>query len=85
MSGGDESTDLDFDAAAWREDVMAAALASVARATTAVYRVEHDGFEGTEIGSYVTREGKEGVVLQQIGTKVVHVYRRDRVTRMEGE
>jgi len=40
------------------------------------YRIAHDGFEGTVIGSYRTREGKEGVVLQQTGTKVVHVYGR---------
>lgn len=39
-----------------------------------VHKIEHDGFEGTVIGSYVTREGKRGVVLQQVGTKVVHVY-----------
>ncbi len=39
-----------------------------------IYRVEHDGFEGTLIGTYVTREGKTGFVLQQIGTRVVHVY-----------
>jgi hypothetical protein len=38
------------------------------------HRIEHDGFEGTVQGFYVTREGKRGVVLQQIGTKVVHVY-----------
>lgn len=38
------------------------------------YRIEHDGFEGDVIGSYVTREGKRGVVLQQHGTRVVHVY-----------
>lgn len=38
------------------------------------YKIEHDGFEGTIIGHYVTREGKRGVVLQQVGTKVVHVY-----------
>ena len=36
--------------------------------------IEHDGFEGTVIGNYVTREGKRGVVLQQTGTRVVHVY-----------
>lgn len=36
--------------------------------------VEHDGFRGTVIGHYVTREGKRGLVLQQDGTKVVHVY-----------
>lgn len=40
----------------------------------AVFEIEHDGFRGTKQGSYVTREGKRGVVLQQIGTKVVHVY-----------
>jgi hypothetical protein len=40
------------------------------------YRVEHDGFEGVEIGSYTTLEGKEGAVLQQVGTRVVHVYGR---------
>ena len=38
------------------------------------HRIEHDGFEGTVQGNYVTREGKRGVVLQQIGTRVVHVY-----------
>lgn len=36
--------------------------------------IEHDGFEGTIIGHYTTREGKRGVVLQQTGTRVVHVY-----------
>jgi len=41
-----------------------------------IYRIVRDGFEGVQIGSYVTLEGEEGVVLQQIGTKVVHVYRR---------
>lgn len=38
------------------------------------FRIEHDGFEGEVIGSYYTREGKRGVVLQQTGTRVVHVY-----------
>lgn len=37
-------------------------------------RIEHDGFEGDVIGSYVTREGKRGAVVQQTGTRVVHVY-----------
>jgi len=41
-----------------------------------LYRIEHDGFEGQLIGDYKTREGKEGVVLQQMGTQVVHVYSR---------
>jgi len=41
-----------------------------------IYRVIRDGFEGVQIGSYVTLEGREGIVLQQLGTKVVHVYHR---------
>lgn len=36
--------------------------------------VAHDGFDGTVQGYYVTREGKPGLVLQQKGTRVVHVY-----------
>lgn len=36
--------------------------------------IDHDGFVGTIQGSYTTREGKRGVVLQQVGTRVVHVY-----------
>lgn len=36
--------------------------------------VEHDGFEGTIIGYYRTREGKPGLVLQQDNTRIVHVY-----------
>ena len=40
------------------------------------YKIGHDGFVGTVIGHYTTTEGKEGVVLQQVGTKVVHVYGR---------
>lgn len=38
------------------------------------YEITHDGFSGTMQGSYVTREGKRGVVLQQHGTRVVHIY-----------
>jgi len=41
-----------------------------------IYRIVRDGFEGVQIGSYTTLEGEEGIVLQQINTKVVHVYRR---------
>lgn len=37
-------------------------------------KIEHDGFVGNIIGYYTTREGKRGVVLQQEGTRVVHVY-----------
>lgn len=36
--------------------------------------IEHDGFKGDIIGYYTTREGKRGVVVQQDGTRVVHVY-----------
>lgn len=43
---------------------------------TSVFRVESDGFEGVIIGTYTTLEGKEGVVLQQVGTRVVHVYNK---------
>ena len=39
-----------------------------------IYVIEHDGFTGSVIGFYRTREGKQGVVLQQLGCKVVHVY-----------
>ncbi len=56
-------------------DFIDAALSAQAEPTqVATHRIEHDGFEGTVIGTYTTREGKRGVVLQQIGTKVVHVY-----------
>lgn len=36
--------------------------------------IKHDGFHGSVIGEYLTRDGKKGVVLQMIGTRVVHVY-----------
>lgn len=36
--------------------------------------IDHDGFTGDIIGHYTTREGKRGVVVQQDGTRVVHVY-----------
>lgn len=38
------------------------------------HTIAHDGFAGEVIGHYTTREGKRGVVLQQDGTRVVHVY-----------
>lgn len=38
------------------------------------FTIEHDGFTGTVQGYYTTREGKKGVNLQQVGTRVVHVY-----------
>lgn len=39
------------------------------------YRVEHDGFVGTLVGTYCRLDGERGSVLQQDGTRVVHVYR----------
>lgn len=36
--------------------------------------IAHDGFAGDIIGHCLTREGKRGVVVQQDGTRVVHVY-----------
>jgi hypothetical protein len=47
------------------------------------YTIAHDGFFGKIIGSYITKEGKEGVVMQQIGTRVVHVYGRKWLTITE--
>ncbi len=44
-----------------------------------------DGFTGTVIGSYTTLEGKTGVVVQQDGTKVVHVYGETRVVPLVEE
>lgn len=48
------------------------------------YRIEHDGFEGTVIGHYERLDGKRGVVLQQDGTKVVHVYGEKWLVSMDG-
>lgn len=47
---------------------------SVLSSPAGSFRIEHDGFQGDMVGNYVTREGKRGVVLQQHGTRVVHVY-----------
>lgn len=38
------------------------------------FHIEHDGFVGTVIGEYKRLDGYEGVVMQQDGTKIVHVY-----------
>lgn len=35
---------------------------------------DYDMFHGSVVGHYVTNETKLGLVLQQFGTKVVHVY-----------
>jgi hypothetical protein len=34
---------------------------------------------GTVVGWYLTHEGKPGLVIQQDGTQIVHVYREGRV------
>lgn len=49
------------------------------------YGVEYDGFVGTLQGGYVTREGRVGVVLQQLNNRVIHVYGVNRITVIEGE
>ena len=38
------------------------------------FRIEHDGFVGTVIGTYKRLDGYEGVVMQMDGAKIVHVY-----------
>lgn len=48
------------------------------------YRVEFDGFVGTVIGFYKRLDGEEGVVMQQDGCKVVHVYRRKWLVPADG-
>lgn len=60
-------------------DVRAvAAEAEVSRlkagTVTGRFRIEHDGFVGDAIGSYTRRDGKRGIVLQQDGTNVCHLY-----------
>lgn len=56
--------------------VMLGLLLAASPASTPGGHVEiaHDGFAGHIIGRYETREGKRGVVVQQDGTRVVHVY-----------
>lgn len=55
-------------------DAARAALAPAQPDLGAVFEIEHDGFVGEVIGRYVTHEGKRGAVLQQVGSRVVHVY-----------
>ena len=77
----DPSTFADIFEAMWKARPTARPDTAEARLREAtIYRVEYDGFVGNKIGSYVTREGKHGVVLQQIGSKVVHVYGQNRIT-----
>lgn len=47
------------------------------------FRIEHDGFQGTVIGHYERLDGEQGVVMQQDGCNVVHVYRKKWLTPIE--
>lgn len=53
---------------------LAASPAAPAERPAGHVEIAHDGFSGDIIGHYETREGKRGVVVQQDGTRVVHVY-----------
>lgn len=69
-------SDIDRDAiraALTPEPVSAPANGEVVEAGLRA-EIAHDNFSGDIIGKYVTREGKRGVVVQQDGTRVVHVY-----------
>lgn len=48
-----------------------------------VWGASTDGFVGVQIGTYRTLEGKDGLVLQQIGTRVVHVYQCQRLVQID--
>lgn len=70
----------------WREDDLASLSASpspygVGDRPTGHFVIDHDGFAGDVIGHYTTREGKPGVVMQQDGTRVVHVYGEKWITK----
>ena len=54
--------------------ILAALLVSASPPLGSRFRIEHDGFEGIVIGYYTRLDGKRGVVGQQIGTNIVHVY-----------
>ncbi|NOG70495.1 hypothetical protein [Roseicella sp. DB1501] len=49
------------------------------------FRADCDDFTGTCIGSYTTREGRDGLVLQMDNARVVHVYGRNRLTEIEAQ
>lgn len=46
------------------------------------FRCPSDGFTGTCVGAYTTLEGHRGLVLQQDGSYVIHVYRLTRLVRI---
>lgn len=67
-------------AAAYSAEVKAAFEAAKGEAQPVAWplgthvHIDHDGFHGRVIGHYQRDDGYHGVVLQQDGTKVVHVY-----------
>ena len=71
MSGA--TNGLVIDAAAEIER-LSGELEAAKTPPTGHVEIAHDGFAGDIIGHYTTREGKRGVVVQQDGTRVVHVY-----------
>lgn len=78
------ANDLRIQAELIDAELIDAALASQGEAPQR-YRIEHDGFVGTKIGEYRRRDGKRGVVLQQDGTNIVHVYGEKWLVPVEGE
>lgn len=66
-------------------DALTTLEAPIPQRYSGTYHIEHDGFTGTPVGSYVTHEGKRGAVLQQIGTRVVHVYGEKWLKKVFGE
>jgi hypothetical protein len=50
-----------------------------------VFESHYDGFTGTLIGTYLTREHFPGYVLQDINNKVVHVYRLKHLNKITRE
>jgi len=47
------------------------------------WRAEYDGYVGTVIGWYVTREGRPGLDLQLDNARVVHVYGLKHLTALD--
>jgi len=55
-------------------DEVIAAIGALPMTEAGRVSIAHDGFVGDIIGHYRRRDGKAGVVVQQDGTNVVHVY-----------
>lgn len=76
VGNGDQYDDADIGGCTTATAIHDAIAALPQPITPKRHSIEFDGFTGTVIGYYTTLEGKEGVVLQQDGTRVVHVYGR---------